>query len=109
MKKENFEIALLQEVDIGNKRTKNLDIFKEIAQKTPQFQYGVWGCEFEELDSPKRSKSTAGGGVHGNAILSIFPILDCGTIIHKKIYDWENGLRFIFFFFWLFLAVFSCF
>jgi endonuclease/exonuclease/phosphatase family metal-dependent hydrolase len=49
----------------------------------------VWGCEFEEIKSWWRSAKLQGGGEHGNAILSRFPIVNSGCVRHATIYDWE--------------------
>jgi endonuclease/exonuclease/phosphatase family metal-dependent hydrolase len=47
---------------------------------------------FSRLDSPKRQSHLAGGGVHGNAILSRFPIKKSGAWAFKKqAYDWTKS------------------
>lgn len=53
---------------------------------------GVYVVEFEELDSPSRSSRKAGGGVHGNAILTRLPFTQRGVIPHVIEFDWvEHG------------------
>jgi endonuclease/exonuclease/phosphatase family metal-dependent hydrolase len=82
------DIVCLQEVDWGNKRTQKMDILKTIAQKTGMV--GVFGIEFYEIGSPYRSPSIAGGGVHGNAVLSRITPEDCFRIELPNYYDWES-------------------
>ena len=82
------DIVCLQEVDWGNKRTQKKDILKTIAQKTGMV--GIFGIEFYEIGSPYRSNSLAGGGVHGNAVLSKITPEDCFRIELPKYYDWES-------------------
>ncbi len=43
----------------------------------------VFFCEFEELHSPVRTPELQGGGVHGNAILSRFPLADATVVPHR--------------------------
>ena len=60
IRQKNFDIVVLQEVDIGCKRTDSANVFEEIAIASQTMNYGVYAVEFEELDSPKRSKRRAG-------------------------------------------------
>lgn len=39
--------------------------------------------EFEELRSPLRTPETQGGGLHGNAVLSRFDLVDVRVIPHR--------------------------
>lgn len=82
------DILCLQELDIGCERSSFRDSFLEITQALQMF--GVFGCEFEEIRSGMRSKKTQGGGVHGNAILSRFPLDNCELIPHTIAFDWEK-------------------
>lgn len=51
---------------------------------------GAFVCEFEELDSPNRKLRDAGGGVHGNAILSKHDI-DFRVLEHRKnVFNWDK-------------------
>lgn len=81
---KKVDIALLQEVDIMCKRTGSRNIVELIARRA-KFRFAVWGNEFEEIDSPKRSEKLAGGGYHGNAILSNYPIFNSGSICHTLV------------------------
>jgi endonuclease/exonuclease/phosphatase family metal-dependent hydrolase len=38
-----------------------------------------------------RTQNKAGGGVHGNAILSRFPVVDSGVIVFRQFYDWTRS------------------
>lgn len=51
---------------------------------------GGFVCEFEELDSPLRSLRDAGGGVHGNAILSKHDIDFRVLGYRKNAFNWEK-------------------
>ena len=47
-------------------------------------------AEFEELHSPLRTPETQGGGVHGQALLSRFPLVDVRAIVHShQPVDWD--------------------
>jgi len=43
----------------------------------------IFLSEFEELHSPLRLPSEQGGGVHGNAILTKFDVLDVVVVPHR--------------------------
>jgi len=48
--------------------------------------------EFEEIASEKRNARLQGGGVHGNAILSVFPISSPRSSLHiSQPYNWGNS------------------
>lgn len=89
LKGKQFDVALLQEVDIGCQRTGGVNVFEELGAGGG-FAEGVWGVEFEELASPHRSSRLAGGGFHGNCVLSRWPILASGSIVHTQFYSWEG-------------------
>lgn len=83
------DIIALQEVDIGCERTSFRDTGVEIA-KSLKMNY-VFVCEFEELRDPMREPSAQGGGVHGNAILSRFPMDNARCLLHEhQPFDWER-------------------
>jgi endonuclease/exonuclease/phosphatase family metal-dependent hydrolase len=86
-----IDVALLQEVDKGCRRTQEQDVLAVLAREAGGKWWGVFCCEFEELDSPKRPPHLAGGGWHGNAILSRFPIVRSGSVVLKQFFDWEAG------------------
>jgi endonuclease/exonuclease/phosphatase family metal-dependent hydrolase len=47
-------------------------------------------AEFEELHSPLRRPDTQGGGLHGQAILSKFPLVDARPLVHShQPVDWD--------------------
>lgn len=68
IKETDADIVCLQEVDWGNLRTNQVDVLDYLAQRTGMM--GLYGIEFYEIQTPYRNKRTAGGGVHGNAILT---------------------------------------
>lgn len=83
------DIICLQELDIGCARSGNVDSALEIA-KAMQMQC-VFVAEFYEIPSPLRTAKTQGGGLHGNAILSRFPISSHSTIPHKyEPFNWNR-------------------
>jgi len=86
--KENPDIICLQEVDWNNKRTGSSDVLLEISQKLNML--GYYGIEFYELDFPLRDASLAGGGVHGNAILTKIKPLSVYRVDLPVFFDWEN-------------------
>lgn len=86
------DVVLLQELDSGCKRTGGVDVANELAVALDMG--GIFATEFEELDDPVRGERRAGGGVHGNAVLTRLPILpkSSGFFRHSPQYDWEaNG------------------
>ncbi|KAI8884393.1 hypothetical protein K501DRAFT_81060 [Backusella circina FSU 941] len=56
------DVIILQEIDIGCKRSGGYDHMQELCM-TLELK-GGFVCEFEELDSPIRKLRDAGGGVH---------------------------------------------
>uniref|UniRef100_A0A1D2A2B6 Endonuclease/exonuclease/phosphatase domain-containing protein n=1 Tax=Auxenochlorella protothecoides TaxID=3075 RepID=A0A1D2A2B6_AUXPR len=90
LKQIDADVIALQEVDIGCERSGSLDTGNEIA-KALGLNYAFF-CEFEELRSPLRTPELQGGGVHGNAILSKFDILDLGLVQHSvHPVDWNKA------------------
>lgn len=87
----NPDIVCLQEVDWCNKRTNSLDVLDYLAKKNHLF--GLFSTEFYELDTPYRSKRLAGGGVHGNAILSKIAPEDYFSLRLPKCYNWKKPAR----------------
>jgi endonuclease/exonuclease/phosphatase family metal-dependent hydrolase len=81
------DIACLQEVDWGNRRTSGRDVLQELAEATGML--GLYGIEFLELASPQRSRRLAGGGAIGNALLSRLLPLDAFRIELPSCLDWE--------------------
>jgi endonuclease/exonuclease/phosphatase family metal-dependent hydrolase len=88
LQKIDADILCLQELDIGCERSGKVDSFTEIAKALGLA--GVFVAEFQELHSPMRSPKTQGGGLHGNAILSKWPITEHWVIDHFHAYDWNN-------------------
>lgn len=82
------DVIILQEVDIFCKRSGNRDHMQELCKSLALL--GGFVCEFEEIDSPVRKLRDAGGGVHGNAILSKHDI-DFRVLEHRKdAFNWEK-------------------
>ncbi|KAG0354629.1 hypothetical protein BGZ54_001555 [Gamsiella multidivaricata] len=88
------DILCIQEIDIGCHRSGHeRDHFLEICQS--QGLYGGFVPEFWELEHPGRKNRDQGGGVHGNAILSKWPINGFRVLDHvHHAYEWErDGLQ----------------
>ena len=99
-------IVVLNEVDLGMKRTDYRNVAAELAQ-TARMNY-VYGVEFFEIDQPELGikgknegeKHTEQGkafdldplrykGLHGSAILSKYPVLDARVVpLKRQCYDW---------------------
>lgn len=92
IKSKNPDILLLQEVDNGNERTLNKDCAKEIAIGLGM-KYYIYGVEFNEIHSPRRTPILQGGGTHGNAIISRFPIKQPKIISLPIAHDWSSSYR----------------
>jgi len=83
------DIACLQEVDWGCRRTGRCDVLKVLAERTGML--GLFGVEFIELDTPRRPKRLAGGGVTGNALLCrVQPRSVFRTELPEAL-DWQHG------------------
>ncbi|KAF9994180.1 hypothetical protein BGZ80_000970 [Entomortierella chlamydospora] len=90
----NADILCIQEIDIGCRRSGyDRDHFLEICKS--QGLYGGFVPEFCELEHPKRKDRDQGGGVHGNAIFSRWPINGFRVLDHvHHAYEWErDGLK----------------
>ncbi|KAG0306888.1 hypothetical protein BGZ99_001638, partial [Dissophora globulifera] len=88
------DILCIQEIDIGCHRTGyDRDHFLEICHS--QGLHGGFVPEFWELEHPGRKDRDQGGGVHGNAILSRWPINGFRVLDHvHHAYEWErDGLK----------------
>ncbi|KAI8138339.1 Endonuclease/exonuclease/phosphatase [Fennellomyces sp. T-0311] len=88
LKQLDAHVIVLQEIDIGCKRSQSrnhmLELCKSLGVK------GGFVCEFEELESPIRRERDQGGGIHGNAILSKYDI-DFRVIEHQYHgFDWDR-------------------
>ncbi|KAF8928234.1 hypothetical protein BGZ47_001752 [Haplosporangium gracile] len=88
------DILCIQEIDIGCHRSgHDRDHFLEICKS--QGLYGGFVPEFWELEHPGRKNRDQGGGVHGNAILSRWPVNGFRVLDHvHHAYEWErDGLK----------------
>ena len=72
------DILLLQEADLNARRTHNIDVAKEIAQKL-KMNY-VFGREFQELTQGSKTSPA----YHGQATLSRWPLSNCRIIRFQK-------------------------
>jgi endonuclease/exonuclease/phosphatase family metal-dependent hydrolase len=82
------DVACLQEVDWCNRRTRDRDILADLADATGML--GLYGVEFLELCSARRSKTLAGGGAIGNALLSRLTPVDSFRIELPLCLDWQS-------------------
>lgn len=83
------DIICLQELDVHCARSDYRNAAKEIAAGLQMTC--VFVVEFEEIFSRRRSKKTQGGGWHGNAILTRFPIKKAVAVKHTHHpIDWER-------------------
>ncbi|ORX49179.1 hypothetical protein DM01DRAFT_1409638 [Hesseltinella vesiculosa] len=82
------DVCVLQEVDIGCRRSDGRNHMKELCKELQM--YGVFVCEFWELASPLRKERDQGGGIHGNAILSKYDMRTRVLNHHVQPYDWDN-------------------
>ena len=101
LKQTQPDVLCLQEVDWGCERTGSRNIALEMAEKAG-YKYVVFTTEFVELDGDKEDfpesvrdaseRIGKGGGVHGHAILSKYPIKGASAIkLHKMWHDWGGG------------------
>ena len=88
MRSESPDIICLQEVDWNCKRTGNVDVGQAIAEALDM--RGYFSTEYIEIDNEYRSKDLAGGGVHGNMILSKFPIEKIYRVELPQYFDWYD-------------------
>ncbi len=87
------DILLLNEVDLGMKRTGYRNIAAELAEAL-KADY-VFAPEFveldpRELDDPKLDQSRY-KGLHGNAIVSRYPIVETKLLRLPDCYNWYEG------------------
>lgn len=82
------DIVCLQELDWNNKRTDYVDVLQVIADQTGLL--GLFATEFIEIDTPDRRPRDAGGGVHGNAILTRYKPLDVTRVELPITFDWQD-------------------
>ncbi len=82
------DIICLQEVDWGNARTNQGDVLEYLANKAGM--EGVFGIEFYEIQTLYRQPKHAGGGVHGNAILSRLQFQQKYRIELPVVFNWET-------------------
>ena len=80
------DIVCLQEVDWNNERTDHRDVLDYLARRLGM--RGYFGVEYFEIDSPHRPPRLAGGGVHGNAILTRLQPARCFRIELPQYFDW---------------------
>jgi endonuclease/exonuclease/phosphatase family metal-dependent hydrolase len=83
------DVVCLQEVDWGNQRTKDVDVLNQIARSTSMM--GLFSAEFFEIQTPDRPQELAGGGVHGNAILTRILPNRYFRIELPVAFDWVNA------------------
>ena len=75
-------------MDIGCERSNWADCGDAIARALSMSYAFV--AEFEETHSPLRTAETQGGGVHGQAILSRFPLSNVRAVVHShQPVDWD--------------------
>lgn len=101
------DIIILNEVDLGMKRTRYADVAQELAKATGMnYAFGVefvevdrlyTGDEQIEMETPERTKALSEDlradserylGLHGNAVLSRFPIRSARILRLTECYDW---------------------
>ncbi len=88
------DIFTLNEADYGMHRTNYENTIREFA-KIVKAKYFLFNTEYVELDpkylnSPKLQKHKY-KGLHGNAIVSKFPIVSSRVINLPQCYDWYEG------------------
>jgi len=82
------DVVCLQEVDWGNRRTRNVDVLDQIASSTSML--GLFSVEFFEIQTTDRPETLAGGGVQGNAILTRILPKRYFRIELPVAFDWLN-------------------
>jgi endonuclease/exonuclease/phosphatase family metal-dependent hydrolase len=75
-------------VDWKNERTGYKDVLETIAKETGMM--GFFGIEFFEIETPYRDNRMAGGGVHGNAILTKVKPVSVYRVELPIKFNWEN-------------------
>ncbi|MBD3311089.1 MAG: hypothetical protein GF349_01150 [Candidatus Magasanikbacteria bacterium] len=100
LKKESPDVVCLQEVDWGCERTGDQNIALKMAAESG-YKYVGYTTEFVEVDDKQKFPTQQrdnprlgkGGGVHGQAFLSKYPIESDGVAclkLHKLWHDWER-------------------
>lgn len=75
-------------MDIGCERSNWADCGDAIARSLGMSYAFV--AEFEETHSPLRTSETQGGGVHGQAVLSRYPMSNVRAVVHShQPVDWD--------------------
>ncbi|OZJ03249.1 hypothetical protein BZG36_03522 [Bifiguratus adelaidae] len=82
------DIACLQEVDIGCERSGKVDHLRHICERMGWI--GGFVVEFWELADPLRRERDQGGGMHGNAIFSRYPITFSTIELGHHPVDWNT-------------------
>jgi endonuclease/exonuclease/phosphatase family metal-dependent hydrolase len=85
------DVACLQEVDWGNRRTNSVDVLEYIAERLGML--GFFGIEFLEICSPLRPEKLAGGGATGNAVLTRFEPTTVFTVNLPASVNWHPGAQ----------------
>ena len=89
LKSYDADIICLQELDVHCARSAYRNAAKEIAEALQMTCLFI--VEFEELYSRRRNQKTQGGGWHGNAILTRFPIISHHAVEHTHHpVDWDK-------------------
>ena len=83
------DVACLQEVDWGNERTGRRDVLEFLAERTGML--GLFGIEFLELNSSRRSPKFAGGGATGNALLTKLEPVSSFRVELPPSLDWSRA------------------
>lgn len=81
LKRIDADVLLLQELDMYNRRTGNVDVCMEVA-KALKMNF-VYVVEYEELYSRNRTPDLQGGGVHGGGMLYSCPSSDIPAVLSK--------------------------
>ena len=84
------KVIAIQEADWGCARTGGRDVAGDLAAALRLNLAFV--SEFDEIESPLRSPRDAGGGAHGQAILTKFDFAETPrAILHPPAIDWDAG------------------
>jgi hypothetical protein len=89
LRRLDADVIALQEVDVGCDRSGGADVGAEIARALGM--HLTFLPEFEELRSARRAPRDQGGGVHGNAILSKFDVLEAAVVEHRCVCGFGFG------------------
>ena len=83
------DVIALQEVDVGCDRSGGADVGAEIARA--RGMHLTFLPEFAERRAARRAPRDQGGGVHGNAILSKFDVLEAAVVEHRCVCGFGFG------------------